>query len=78
MAGRKLEPEKIYEQERQLTSQGYRVLALATGNPDAKDSYQNLGKEDLGELTFLGIIGIYRPIKARGKGFSKIRANRQE
>lgn len=53
------ERKKIQEKVKQMSSQGLRVLALASKNLEVKEKYSQ--EEDIKELNFLGLTGIYDP-----------------
>ena len=51
---------KIEDQNEQLSSDGYRVIALANGKIKRKDDYS---EKDIKELTFMGLVGFIDPIR---------------
>ncbi len=53
----------IQKKVKELTKEGYRVLAVAEGKTEKKKDYDNLKKEDLPDLTFLGLIGFLDPLR---------------
>ena len=53
-------PKKIEDQNEQLSSDGYRVIALANGKIQKKDDYS---EKDIKELTFMGLVGFIDPIR---------------
>ncbi len=57
----KLDSKSITNQENDLSSQQYRVLAFADGEVEDKEKYS---EDDLKELTFLGIVGMRDPIRS--------------
>jgi len=56
----------LISQAEELTNEGYRVIALATGETDKNDNEQ-FSKEDLKNLTFLGFVGIIDPLRKESK-----------
>jgi len=56
--------ELISKQAEQLASQGYRVLALASGNVDRS---QELSASSLSNMTFLGLVGVIDPLRSEVK-----------
>ena len=58
-----IDPEAIEQQVRSLSSEGYRVIAVAEGFPQEMVSSENLGKDDLPPLEFLGLIGFLDPLR---------------
>ena len=58
-----IDPEAIEQQVRSLSSEGYRVIAVAEGFPQEMISAENLGKDDLPPLEFLGLIGFLDPLR---------------
>ncbi len=48
------------EQNENLAKDGYRVIALANGKIDSKDSYSD---KDIKDLTFMGMVGFIDPIR---------------
>ncbi|MFP4014455.1 MAG: cation-translocating P-type ATPase [Chitinispirillaceae bacterium] len=62
-----IDPHKIHEMEAQLTSQGFRVLAVATGKNGEPSDLQNPTEEDIPDLTFLGLVGFIDPLRPEAK-----------
>ena len=52
--------EKIKVQNEDLASDGYRVIALASGKIDTKDTYR---EKDINNLEFKGLVGFIDPIR---------------
>lgn len=61
-----IEPALIEEQAVSLASQGYRVLALATGEIDL-DPNEIYSDKHLRGLTLIGLVGIIDPLRAEAK-----------
>lgn len=59
-----LSNEAIKQQEKELSTQQYRVLAFAYGEVELKKNYT---KEDLTNLSFLGMAGMIDPLRAEAK-----------
>ena len=53
-------PKKIEDQNEQLSSDGYRVIALANGKIKKKEDYS---EKDISDLTFMGLAGFIDPIR---------------
>ena len=53
-------PRKIEDQNEALSSDGYRVIAIADGKIKAKDEYD---EKDIKDLTFMGLVGFIDPIR---------------
>ena len=53
-------PIKIEEQNENLSSDGYRVIALANGKIKSKEEYT---EKDIKDLTFMGLVGFIDPIR---------------
>ena len=53
-------PIKIEEQNEALSSDGYRVIALANGKIKEKEEYS---EKDIKDLTFMGLVGFIDPIR---------------
>ena len=51
---------KIEDQNESLSSDGYRVIAIANGKIKAKDEYS---EKDIKDLTFMGLVGFIDPIR---------------
>ena len=62
---KKFDVEKIKEQNEQLASDGYRVIALASGKISEKDSYK---EKDIEKLEFKGLVGFIDPIREDAPG----------
>lgn len=52
--------QKLDRQNEKMASEGYRVIALATGKVRRKDKYQ---EEDIKNLKFMGMVGFIDPIR---------------
>ena len=50
----------LEEQNESLASEGYRVIALATGKVENKDTYE---EKDIKDLTFMGMVAFIDPIR---------------
>ncbi len=57
---KKFDTDLIKEQNEQLASDGYRVIALASGKIKEKDSYK---EKDIEKLEFKGLVGFIDPIR---------------
>lgn len=57
--------ENLTEQSNQLTSQGYRVLALA--QKEITNHKEQISEDDLKEMNFVGFIALHDPIRKRAK-----------
>lgn len=55
-----LDKKKLEDQNEELASSGYRVIALANGKIGAKESYT---EADIKDLTFMGMVGFIDPIR---------------
>ena len=53
-------PKKIEEQNEALSSDGYRVIAIADGKISEKNEYT---EKDIKDLTFMGLVGFIDPIR---------------
>ena len=53
-------PKKIEEQNEALSSDGYRVIAIADGKISEKNEY---AEKDIKNLTFMGLVGFIDPIR---------------
>ncbi|MBQ6497925.1 MAG: HAD-IC family P-type ATPase [Bacilli bacterium] len=53
-------PNKIEEQNESLSSDGYRVIAIANGKIKEKDDYS---EKDIKDITFMGLVGFIDPIR---------------
>lgn len=62
-----LEPELIEQQAHSLASDGYRVLALASGVIEIA-SGETFTEEQLKGLTLIGLVGIIDPLRTEAKG----------
>lgn len=60
-----IDKQKIIEQNQALAKRGYRVIAVAMGEIDKKDS---LDENDLNSLTFLGLVSFIDPVRPETKG----------
>ncbi len=58
-----IDPKKIEKMVKELTGEGYRVIAVAEGFPESMESYEGLGKDDLPELEFLGLVAFLDPLR---------------
>lgn len=56
----KLNKNKLEEQNKNLASEGYRVIALANGKIKKQEKYT---EEDIKNLTFMGLVGFIDPIR---------------
>ena len=56
----KLTSNKLEEQNEQLASDGYRVIALANGKVKKQEKYET---KDIKNLTFMGMVGFIDPIR---------------
>jgi P-type Ca2+ transporter type 2C len=54
---------RIEEEERELASRGYRVLALASGRPAGPEDGGEPGHDDLRDLEFLGLTSLIDPLR---------------
>lgn len=63
-----IDPGRIHEMEAQLTNQGFRVLAVASGKNGEPSDLQNPQEEDIPDLTFLGLVGFIDPLRPEAKG----------
>ena len=54
----------IEKQNESLAKRGYRVIALAVGNVRKKENYS---EADIGELTFIGLVGFIDPVRPESK-----------
>ena len=59
---------KIEAQNEELSSDGYRVIALANGKIKEKEEYK---EEDIKGLTFMGLVGFIDPIRKEAVGAIK-------
>jgi len=57
---KKYDPTILEEQNEQLSSDGYRVIAVANGKIEAKDEYH---EKDIKNLEFKGLVGFIDPIR---------------
>ena len=57
---KKYDPTILEEQNEQLSSDGYRVIAVANGKIEAKDEYR---EKDIKNLEFKGLVGFIDPIR---------------
>lgn len=57
---KRLDKEWLYEQNKSLAQNGYRVIALARGKIKKKEQY---GVEDIKDLTLMGVVGFIDPIR---------------
>ena len=60
----KLDSAAIEKQNTRLAKEGYRVIALASGNYEDKDE---LKEENIKDLTFIGLVGFIDPIREETK-----------
>ena len=63
----KIDREMILKENRELASQGYRVIALARGNMSDFDKKEYYQKEDIPKLTFMGLVGFIDPVREEVK-----------
>ena len=56
----KLDKEKILKQNEELSSMGYRVIALCDGEVDKKDNYD---ETDIKNLNYVGLVGFIDPVR---------------
>lgn len=63
-----LDKEKILNQNEQLASDGYRVIALAANKIDKFEQKDFYEKKDIPKLVFLGLVGFIDPIRKEVKG----------
>lgn len=62
---KKFDTEKIKEQNEELASDGYRVIAVASGKIKEQDSYK---EKDIKDLEFKGLVGFIDPIREDAPG----------
>ena len=60
----KLAEDKIQSQNEDLAKRGYRVIALAVGKVNKKQSYS---EQDIKGLTFIGLVGFIDPVRPESK-----------
>lgn len=60
---KKIDKEAISKQNRELASNGYRVIAIAYGKKDKLEVKTAYNEKDLPKMTFLGLVGFVDPIK---------------
>ena len=60
----KIDSKKILEQNENLAKRGYRIIAVADGEIDKKDTYS---ESDLQNLTLLGLVGFIDPVRKESK-----------
>ena len=65
---KKLDINKLEEQNEYLAKDGYRVIALANGRVEEKDSYS---EKDIKDLMFMGMVGFIDPIRKEAVGAIK-------
>ena len=56
---------KLESQNEQLAKEGYRVIALAVGKVETKDTYT---EDDIKDLKFMGLVGFIDPIRKEAVG----------
>ncbi len=61
-----IKPEQVQQHANQLAKQGYRVLALASGNIDVEPS-QMFSDTHLQNMTLLGLVGMIDPLRTEAK-----------
>ncbi len=62
---KRINKKKILEQNEELASLGYRVIAIAKGKVKEKKEYK---ERDLKSLTFIGLVGFIDPLREDTKG----------
>jgi P-type Ca2+ transporter type 2C len=60
----KINEKELKKKTNELAAEGYRVIAFAQGKIKKMEDYENLGKDDLPELNFLGLAGFIDPLRA--------------
>ena len=63
----KIDKDKIYKQNEELASKGYRIIALAQNKIDNFKSKDFYGKKDIPKLVFLGLVAFIDPIREEAK-----------
>ena len=64
---KKIDKDKIKEQNESLASEGYRVIALATGEVKKFEKKQTYSSEDIPDLTFMGLTAFIDPVRKEVK-----------
>ena len=62
-----IDKKKIFKQNEELASQGYRVIALATNKVDDFKKKNYYDKKDIPKLVFLGLVAFIDPIREEAK-----------
>lgn len=60
----KIDIQKILKQNESLAKRGYRIIAVADGEIDKKENYN---ENDLNNLTLLGLVGFIDPVRKESK-----------
>jgi len=63
----KIDKDKIYKQNEDLASKGYRIIALAQNKIDNFKSKDFYDKKDIPKLVFLGLVAFIDPIREEAK-----------
>lgn len=58
-----IDRKKLKKRANELAREGYRVIAVAGGRTKKRKKYDDLSKEDLPRLNFLGLVGFIDPIR---------------
>lgn len=64
---KKIDGRAVEKEAYKLGSEGYRVIAVAGGEVDAREKIESLEKGRLSNLTFLGLIGFMDPLRTEVK-----------
>jgi len=64
---KKIDKDKIMEQNESLAKEGYRVIALATGEVKSFEKKESYDENDIPELTFMGLTAFIDPVRKEVK-----------
>lgn len=64
----KIDKELILEQNKTLTSNGYRVIAISNGIVDISDEKAEYHKDDISNQTLIGLVAFTDPVRKEVKG----------